>query len=149
MTQPRQQSVDEYLEALPEDRKAAISVVRSVILANLPTGYEETVQHGMLSYVIPLSTYPVTYNKLPLWFAGLASQKNYMTVYLMNIYGNPADEEWFVQRYKATGKKLNMGKSCVRFKSIDDLPVDLIGEAVARTPVESYIQLYESARIKT
>ena len=149
MTQPSQQSPDEYIEALPEDRKAAISAVRSVILANLPAGYEETVQHGMLSYVIPLATYPVTYNKMPLLFAGLASQKNYMTVHLMNIYGDPADEEWFVQRYKATGKKLNMGKSCVRFKTIDDLPIDLIGEAVARTPVESYIKIYEDSRKKT
>ena len=131
---------------MPEERKAAISAVRSVILANLPPGYEETVQHGMLSYGIPLATYPVTYNKLPLLFAGLASQKNYMTVHLMNLYGNPADEEWFVQRYTATGKKLNMGKSCVLFKTIDDLLIDLIGEAVARTPVESCIQLYESAR---
>lgn len=121
MTQPSQQSPDEYIEALPEDRKAAISAVRSVILANLPAGYEETVQHGMLSYVIPLAAYPVTYNKMPLLFAGLASQKNYMTVHLMNIYGNPADEEWFVQRYTATGKKLNMGKSCVLFKTIDEI----------------------------
>ena len=149
MTQPSQQSPDEYIEALPEDRQAAISAVRSVILANLPAGYEETVQHGMLSYVIPLATYPVTYNKMPLLFAGLASQKNYMTVHLMNIYGDPADEEWFVQRYKATGKKLNMGKSCVRFKTIDDLPIELIGEAVARTPVESYIKIYEDSRKKT
>jgi len=149
MTQPSQQSPDEYIEALPEDRKAAISAVRSVILANLPAGYEETVQHGMLAYVIPLAAYPVTYNKLPLLFAGLASQKNYMTVHLMNIYGSPADEEWFVQRYKATGKKLNMGKSCVRFKTIDDLPIELIGEAVARTPVESYIKIYEDSRKKT
>ena len=100
----------------------------------------------MICYVIPLETYPVTYNKLPLMFAGLASQKNHMTVYLMNIYGNPADEEWFVERYKATGKKLNMGRSCVRFKTLDDLPIDLIGEAVARTPVASYINLYESAK---
>ena len=149
MTQPSQQSPDEYIEALPEDRKAAISAVRSVILANLPPGYEETVQHGTLSYVIPLAVYPVTYNKLPLLFAGLASQKNYMTVHLMNIYGDPADEEWFVQRYKATGKKLNMGKSCVRFKTFDDLPIELIGEAVARTPVESYIKIYADSRKKT
>ena len=86
---------------------------------------------------------------MPLVFAGLASQKNYMTVHLMNIYGNPADEEWFVQRYKAAGKELNMGKSCVRFKTLDDLPVDLIGAALARTSVESYIQLYQSARKKS
>ncbi len=148
MAQTNQQSADGYIEELPEDRKTAISAIRSVILANLPAGYEETVQHGMLSYVIPLATYPVMYNKLPLVFAALASQKNYMTVHLMNINGNPADEEWFVQRYKATGKKLNMGKSCVRFKTIDDLPVDLIGEAIARTPVSAYIQIYESARKK-
>ena len=149
MTQPNQLSVDDYMEALSEDRKTAINAVRGAILENLPDGYEETVQHGMIWYVIPLETYPVTYNKLPLMFAGLASQKNYMTVYLMNIYGNPADEEWFVERYKATGKTLNMGKSCVRFKALDDLPIDLIGEAVARTPVASYIQLYESAKKMT
>ena len=149
MTPPNQQSAEEYIEALPEDRRSAISAVRSVILANLPAGYEETFQHGMLSYVIPLATYPVTYNKMPLVFAGLASQKNYMTVHLMNIYGNPADEEWFVQRYKAAGKKRNMGKPCVRFKTLDDLPVDLIGAALARTSVKSYIQLYQSARKKS
>ena len=91
----------------------------------------------------------MTYNKMPLVFAGLASQKNYVTVHLMNIYGNPADEEWFVKRYKAARKKLNMGKSCVRFKTIDDLPVDLIGAALARTSVKSYIQLYQSARKKS
>lgn len=149
MTQPEELSPDDYIEGLPEARKAAIRAVRGVILANLPAGYEETVQHGMISYVIPLETYPVTYNKMPLVFAGLASQKNYMTVYLMNIYGSPAEEEWFLQRYKATGRKLNMGRSCVRFKAIDDLPVELIGEAVARTPVEAYIRLYEDSRKKT
>ena len=149
MTQPTNLSVDDYLKALPGDRETAMNAVRKVILENLPAGYEETIQHNMICYVIPLATYPVTYNKLPLMFAGLASQKNYMTVHLMNIYGNPADEEWFVGRYKATGKKLSMGKSCVRFKTLDDLPIDLIGEAVARTPVASYIQLYEDSRKKT
>ncbi|MDE0822514.1 MAG: DUF1801 domain-containing protein [Dehalococcoidia bacterium] len=102
----------------------------------------------MISYVIPLETYPKTYNKLPLMFAGLASQKNYMTVYLMNIYGTQDDETWFVDRYKATGKKLNMGKSCIRFKTIDDLPLELIGEAIARTPVANFIQMYESVKGK-
>jgi len=85
MTQPKQLSVDDYIDVLSEDRKTAINAVRGTILENLPDGYEETVQHGMICYVIPLETYPVTYNKLPLMFAGLASQKNYMTVYLMNI----------------------------------------------------------------
>ena len=148
MTLSNAKSVDEYLQMLPEDRKAAIKAVRSAILENLPTGYEETFQHGMLSYVIPLSTYPVTYNKMPLVFAALASQKSYMTVYLMNIYGSVADEEWFVDRYNASGKKLNMGKSCVRFKKLEDLPIDLIGEAISRTPVSAFIQIYESSRRK-
>ena len=149
MAQHDQRLVNDYIEALPGDRQTAMSVVRNVILENLPAGYEETIQHGMICYVIPLAIYPVTYNNLPLMFTGLASQKNYMTVYLMNIYGNPADEEWFVDRYKSTGKKLNMGKSCVRFKTLDDLPIDLIGEAVAKTSASSYIQLYEDSRKKT
>ena len=102
----------------------------------------------MLCYVIPLSTYPVTYNKMPLVFAALASQKSYMTIYLMNIYSNTVDEEWFVDRYRASGKKLNMGKSCVRFKKLEDLPIQLIGEAVSRTPVSAFIQMYESSRRK-
>ena len=141
-----QQTVEGYIDSLAEDRQESLAAVRRVILDSLPSGYEETVQHGMLSYVIPLETYPITYNKLPLMFAGLASQKNYMTIYLMNIYGNPSDEEWFTKRFKATGKKLNMGKSCVRFKTLDDLPLELIGEAVARTPVADFIRLYEAAK---
>ena len=139
-------TVEEYIHSLAENRQAAVAAVRKVILENLPAGYQETMQHGMISYVIPLETYPVTYNKQPLVFAGLASQKNYMTVYLMNIYGNQSDEAWFTDRFKATGKKMNMGKSCVRFKTLEDLPLELIGEAVARTPVSGFIQLYESAK---
>ena len=141
-----QQEVEDYLGSLAEDRQAAVTAVREMILEHLPTGYEETMQHGMISCVIPLETYPVAYNKQPLVFAGLASQKNYMTVYLMNIYGNPEDEEWFVQRFKATGKNLNMGKSCVRFKRLEDLPIELVGEPVARTPVADFIRLYETAK---
>ena len=148
MTQPARQTVAEYIESLPEDRQAPIEAVRSVILEHLPAGYEETFQHHMISYVIPLAAYPKTYNKMPLVFAALPSQTNYMTVYLMNIYGNASDEEWFVRSYRETGKKLNMGKSCVRFKTLDDLPLELIGEAVARTPMASFIELYESVKGK-
>ena len=148
MSTKNQQSADDYVAALPEDRKLAINMVRDMIRNNLPAGYEETFQQGMNSYVIPLETYPKTYNKLPLMLAGLASQKNYMTVYLMNIYGNRDDEAWFVNRYKATGKKLNMGKSCVRFKTIDDLPIELIGEGIARTPVAAFLEMYESVKGK-
>ena len=141
-------SVEEYLDLVPEDRKEAIGVVRNAILENLPAGYEETFQQGMIAYVIPLATYPVTYNGLPLLYAALASQKNYMSIYLMNIYGNRENEGWFIDRYKSSGKKLDMGKSCVRFKRLEVLPVDLIGEAIARTPVSEYIQIYEASRRK-
>ena len=141
-------SVEVYLGMLPEDRRESISVVRNAILENLPAGYEETLQHGMIAYVIPLAAYPITYNKLPLLYAALASQKNYMSVYLMNIYANLENEEWFIGRYKASGKKLDMGKSCIRFKKLEDLPVELIGEAIARTPMAEYIQIYEASRRK-
>ncbi len=142
------QTVEEYLAELPTDRREAINAVRKVILDNLPTGYEEMMQFGMISYVIPLERYPVTYNKQPLQYAALASQKHYMSVYLMNVYGDPDSEQWFVEQYRASGKKLDMGKSCVRFKKLDDLPLDLIGRAIARTPVEAYIEVYEVARGK-
>ncbi len=142
------QTVEEYLAELAPDRREAINAVRKVILDNLPTGYEEMMQFGMIGYVIPLERYPVTYNKQALQYAALASQKHYMSVYLMNVYGDPDSEQWFVEQYRASGKKLNMGKSCVRFKKLDDLPLDLIGRAIARTPVEAYIEVYEAARGK-
>ena len=142
------QSVEEYLEALSADRRADINGVRNAILENLPSGYEETFQHGMLAYVIPLAAYPVTYNKLPLLYAALASQKNYMSVHLMGIYGSPEKKVWFVDRYHASGKKLDMGKSCVRFKNLDNLPVELIGEAIAGTPMAEFIRIYEASRVR-
>ena len=142
------QTVEEYLAELAPDRREAISTVRKVILDNLPTGYEEMMQFGMIGYVIPLERYPVTYNKQALQYAALASQKHYMSVYLMNVYGDPDSEQWFAEQYRASGKKLDMGKSCVRFKKLDDLPLDLIGRAIARTPVEAYIEFYEAARGK-
>jgi hypothetical protein len=139
-------TVDEYLAELPADRRDAIQTVRKVILANLPAGYEETMLFGMISYVIPLATYGPTYNKQPLMYASLANQKNYMSVYLMNVYADAEAERWFNEAYRATGKRLDMGKSCVRFRSLDDLPVDVIGDAIARTPVAAFIELYEASR---
>ena len=140
------ETAEEYLESLPEDRAHPIQAVRQVMLANLPEGYEEVMQYGMISYVIPLSTYPATYNKQPLTLAALASQKNYMALYLMSVYGDPDTEKWFTDRYRASGKKLDMGKSCVRFRSLDALPLDLIGETIARTPVRQFIRRYEESR---
>ena len=139
-------TVEEYLDELADDRRATLEAVRDVVRANLPDGYEETVQFGMISYVVPLERYPKTYNRQALQYAGIASQKNYVSLYLMNVYGNEETESWFVDSYRASGKRLDMGKACVRFKRIDDLPLDLIGETIARTPVDDFIALYEKAR---
>lgn len=146
MQQTDGQLVRKYLNGLPPDRRAAIETVRRAILENLPEGYQETVDFGWLAYVIPLKTYPKTYNGHPLMYAALASQKRHMAVYLMNIYGDAETERWFTKAYQASGKKLDMGKSCVRFKKLDDLPVDLIGQAIARTPVAEHIERYEASR---
>ena len=139
-------NVAEYVNGLPQDRAQDIEAVRRVILEHLPEGYQEEIGFGMITYVIPLERYPETYNGHPLMYAALASQKNYMSVYLMNVYGDLATEQWFKENYLATGKKLNMGKSCVRFKKLEDLPLELIGETVGRTTPGEYIQRYESAR---
>ena len=121
-------------------------MVRKAILDNLPDGYQEIVDFGMLAYVIPLETYPKTYNGHPFMYAALASQKRHMAVYLMNIYGNTETEQWFTEAYRASGKRLDMGKSCVRFKKLDDLPVELVGQAIAKTSPAEYIQIYEDSR---
>lgn len=141
-------TVEAYLAELPPDRREAIAEARRTILANLPDGYEEQMSFGMIGYVVPLSRYPNTYNKEPLALAALASQKRHMAVYLNNVYGDPATLEWFTAAYAASGKRLDMGKSCVRFKRLADLPLDVIGETVARTSLEDFIAFYESARSK-
>ena len=148
MAQSTATTVDEYLAELPADRREAIGAVRAVILQHLPRGYEENMQYGMIGYVIPLERYPVTYNGQPLAYAALASQKNYMSLYLMNIYGDEETERWFTDQYKATGRKLDMGKSCVRFRKLEDLPLELIGDAIARTTVADFIERYEVSRRK-
>lgn len=142
-------SVDEYLEKLPDDRRAAISAVRETIRANLPQGYQEGILFGMISYHVPLSRYPKTYNGQPLMIAGLASQKSHMAVYLTSVYGDPAELKWFAEAWKKTGKKLDMGKSCIRFKRLDDLPLPVIGEAIARVPVDAFLKRYEAIRATT
>jgi Domain of unknown function (DU1801) len=140
------ETADGYLKELPEERREAIAAVRDVILENLPDGYEEGIGFGMLEYRVPLERYPETYNDKPLSYVALANQKNYMSLYLMGVYGDSDSESWFQRSYEATGKKLDMGKSCVRFKSLDDLPLELVGEAVARTSVDDFIAMYERSR---
>ena len=139
-------TVEDYLAELTEDRRAELETVRRVILDNLPSGYQESMQFGMIGYVIPLERYPKTYNGQPLTYAALASQKNYMSLYLMNVYGDPDTEQWFTEQYKASNKKLNMGKSCLRFKKLEDLPLELIGQVIARTSVYDFIGRYEASR---
>lgn len=139
---------DAYLKSLPAGRREAIGAVRAVILKNLPEGYEEVVDFGMLAYVIPLRRYPDTYNGHPLGVVALASQKQYMSLYLMCVYGSAALKTWFASEFKKAGKKLDMGKSCVRFKRIEDLPLGVIGAAVARVSVDEYVKLYEKSRKK-
>ena len=141
-------TVAEYLASLPEDRRAAISAVRKVILANLPKGYEEHMSYGMIGYVVPHSIYPAGYHcdpKLPLPYANLAAQKNHMALYVMTIYGHPATEKWFRKAWQAAGKKLDMGKCCVRFKKLEDVPLNVVGELIARVPVKDYIAYIEKA----
>ncbi len=139
-------TVEEYLAEQSLERQDALDTVRRVILENLPVGYEEAMQYSMISYVIPLATYPKTYNKQPLAYISLAAQKRHMSIYLMGVYSNTETESWFVQRYRVSGKRLDMGKACVRFRTLEDLPLDLIAETVARTPVEAFIESYETAQ---
>ena len=140
-------TADEYLGDLPPERRAALAAVRKVILANLPEGYEEQMQYGMIGYVVPHRLYPAGYHcnpKEPLPFAILGSQKNHMALHLCSVYGDAATTEWFQQAYAASGKKLDMGKACVRFKKLDDLPLDVIGKVFARTPVKRYVARIEA-----
>lgn len=138
-------TVDEYLSALPEDRRAAIAAVRQTILEHLPHGYEEAMNWGMITYQVPLATCPDTYNGQPLMYAALASQKNHMAVYLTGIYMSEDARREFETAYKVTGKRLDVGKSCVRFKKLENLPLDLIGECIASEEVESFVERCQRA----
>lgn len=145
MVQSTATTVEDYLAELPADRRAVIERVREVILANLPAGYRETINYGMISYEIPLERYPKTYNKQPLTYLGLAAQKNHYALYLMSVYGDGAAEQSLAQGFADAGKKLDMGKSCLRFKKLEDLPLDVIGKTVASTDPDAYIRIYEAA----
>ena len=146
MVQSNAVTVSDYLDSLPEDRREAISAVRDIILANLPEGYEEAMNWGMIAYQVPLETYPDTYNKKPLMYAALASQKNHMAVYLTGIYTSDDAREKFEAAYRATGKRFDCGKSCVRFRKLDNLPLPLIGETIASMTVDELIAVVREAQ---
>jgi Domain of unknown function (DU1801) len=135
-----------YIASLPEDRRAAIATVRDVILENLRPGFEEGMQFGMIGYFVPLSRFPNTYNGQPLGLAALANQKRHMALYLNNVYGDPETERRFRERYAASGKRLDMGKSCVRFTRLDGLALDVIGKTIAETDLETFLERYEAVR---
>ena len=139
-------TVEDYLAELPDDRRGAIAAVRDEILGRLPEGYEEAMNWGMIAYEVPLERCPDTYNGQPFTYAALASQKRHMAVYLSGVYGDPELRERFLADYRATGKRLDMGKSCVRFRTLDDLPLELIGDAVAALTVDEFVAMAEAAR---
>jgi len=141
-------SVEDYLAGLPADRRSVLITVRETILTHLPPGYVEGMQCGMIGYAVPRTLYPAGYHadpRQPLPFAALAAQKNHFALYLMCVYGNDAQRKWFESAWRATGRKLDMGKACIRFKSLDDIPLEVIGEALARVPVDRFIAGYEAA----
>ena len=139
-------TVEEYLSELPEESRAVIEAVRQVILKNLPKGYEEVINWGMITYQVPLETYPDTYNKKPLMYAALAAQKNHMAVYLTAIYMDEKTSLEFEAAYRATGKRYDVGKSCVRFKRLVDLPLELIGESIASLQVTEFVERVKEVR---
>lgn len=139
-------SVDAYLAELPDDRRAVVAAVRKTILDHLPDGYVEGMAYGMIGYAIPLSRYPDTYNGQPLGYIALAAQKNYYALYLNGVYQDPEQLDHLRKAFAAAGKKLDMGKSCVRFRRLEDLPLNAIGEIVASTPPAAFIATYEAVR---
>lgn len=140
---------EEYLEKIPEDRKAPMEKLRKVILENLPDGFKETINYGMIGYVVPHSIYPDGYHcspELPLPFMSIASQKNFIGLYHMGIYAKEELLQWFVDEYaKQVPTKLDMGKSCIRFKKPEQIPFKLIGELSSKVSVDDWIEIYESA----
>jgi hypothetical protein len=144
--QSKATTVAAYVAALPSDRRAAVEAVRRVVLDNIDRGFEEGMQYGMIGYYIPHAIFPPGYHcdpKQPLPFAGLASQKQHLSLYIMGIYGDTALREWFTSAWKATGKKLDMGKACIRFKKVEDVPLEVIGEAFRRISLKGYVAAYE------
>lgn len=147
--QSKAKTVAEYLKGLPADRRAAIESVRKVVNANVDKGFAEGMQYGMIGWHVPHRVYPPGYHcdpKQPLPFAALASQKNYMSLYLMSVYADAEEEGWLRKRFAEAGKKLDMGKCCIRFKKIEDLPLEVIGEAIAMVSAERHIEHYERSR---
>lgn len=148
MVQSKAGTVEQYLEALAPEQREVVSTVRRVILENLPQGYVESMNWGMISYEIPLADYPNTYNGKPLNYLALAAQKNHYSLYMMGVYQDAEQEAKLKDGFEQAGKKLDMGKSCVRFRKLDDVPLDVLGDLIASTPPAEMIARYEASRRK-
>jgi uncharacterized protein YdhG (YjbR/CyaY superfamily) len=148
MATSRATTVDDYIAELPEERARVVAALRNVVRKKLPKGYRESMEFGMISYGIPLERYPDTYNGRPLGYVAIAAQKNHYSLYLMGVYGFPEHERALREAFAKAGKKLDMGKSCVRFKSLDDIPLDAIGDSIASVPPDALIEHYEAAHGK-
>jgi hypothetical protein len=148
MASSKATTVAAYLRELPPERRVALSQVRDVVRENLPDGYEEMMLWGMITYAIPTARLADTYNKQPLCYAALAAQKNYNSLYLMSVYATDRTAREFADGFRKAGKKLDMGKSCIRFKSADDLPLEHIATTIASTPADKWIDVYERSRAK-
>ena len=144
---------EEYIETLPEDRKQIISAIRNTIIQNLPDGFLELMNYGMLGYVVPHSIYPSGYHcdpKQPLPFLSIASQKNHISIYHMGVYASKELSDWFTSEYSQfSKKKLDIGKSCIRFKKAEDVPVDLIGELASKITPNQWVEIYEKNYVKS
>lgn len=139
-------SVSDWLRELPDDRRAVAETVLALVRENVPKGYAETFGFGGVNWIIPLSEYPKTYNGQPLCYLAFAAQKNHYALYLMNVYGDAGLEQQLRNGYAKAGKKLDLGKSCLRFKKLDDLATDVVAKVIASTPPKQYIEVYEASR---
>ena len=148
MVKSAARTVEEYLRELPEERRAAVAEVRRTILAHLPAGYEETVRWGMITSEVPLKRYPDTHNDEHLGYAALAVQKNTFALYLMGAYQDGEQAPWLAREFARPGEKLDMGTSCIRFNRLADLPLDVIGRAIAHSSPDEFVAQYEAARLQ-
>ena len=146
MAKSSAETVKEYLNELPEGKREVVKKLRQIVLDNLPNGYQERMNWGMISYEVLLTKYPSTYNKKPLLFAAIAAQKNYISLYLTPVYQSKELEKELKNAYKKADLKVNMGKSCLRFKKLSELPLEFIGELISRVEVEDFIRIYEESR---
>jgi hypothetical protein len=137
---------EEYITHLPAERRETVQAIVDVVRRNLPPGYEEGMQYGMIGWFVPLARFPQTYNGQPLGLAAIANQKHHVSLYLNNVYGDPETEHWFREAYAGSGKRLEMGKSCVRIRRLDEVPLEVIGAVIARTRLDAFVARYEAVR---